>query len=134
MVSKNLIKIVLMLGILLLVGCSGQDPEANALEKDTIMKMDKAITLGEKSTSEADTKAYSLKITEEEVAGHDSTDDCWIIFDGEVYDITSFINNHHGRNVMHEGCGREATELFIVEKMGFDNLQTAMARLQDYKV
>lgn len=133
MVSKNIIKIILMLGILFIVGCSGQNGEEDSL-LDGQMEIEKSITFIGEATAESKEEKQDKEITKEEVAKHDSTDDCWIIFGGEVYDISSFISNHQGRNVMLEGCGREATELFIVEKMGFENLQTALARLQDYKI
>jgi cytochrome b involved in lipid metabolism len=34
--------------------------------------------------------------SEEEVAQHKFEDDCWVIVDGEVYDVTKFLHEHPG--------------------------------------
>ena len=34
--------------------------------------------------------------TEDQVAEHWSEDDCWVIIDGKVYDLTTFIYEHPG--------------------------------------
>ena len=34
--------------------------------------------------------------TEDQVAEHWSEDDCWVIIDDKVYDLTSFIQEHPG--------------------------------------
>ncbi len=126
MVSKNVIGVFRILGILLVVGCNSVDEiEQIVEEEESVQDYSGELVIEE--------PGYEDKgLTKEEVALHDTTGDCWIIFGGEVYDISSFISNHQGRNVMHEGCGREATELYILEKMGYERIHTALGRLQDY--
>ena len=34
--------------------------------------------------------------TLEEISKHSSSDDCWIIVKGKVYDVTDFLNEHPG--------------------------------------
>lgn len=48
--------------------------------------------------------------TRQEVAGHKKLDDCWIVVDGEVYNITSWLKRHPGgaRILMHF-AGEDAT-------------------------
>jgi L-lactate dehydrogenase (cytochrome) len=36
------------------------------------------------------------KISAVEVAKHSSLDDCWIVVNGKVYDLTKFAPNHPG--------------------------------------
>ena len=47
-----------------------------------------------------------------EVAAHASADDCWLVIDGGVYDVTDFIPNHPGGEAILKGCGRDATQMF----------------------
>jgi cytochrome b involved in lipid metabolism len=44
----------------------------------------------------------------EEVAKHCTADDCWLIIDGKVYDVTTFVPEHPG-------------DLAIASKAGLDN-------------
>ena len=56
----------------------------------------------------ADTVFY----TAEEVAQHTSTEDCWTIYKGRVYDITSYITVHPGGKKIMLGKGKDCTNLF----------------------
>ncbi|XP_014213456.1 cytochrome B5-like protein [Copidosoma floridanum] len=59
--------------------------------------------------------ACSLKIlTLDEVAWHDTVDDCWIVVYDYVYDVTGFVNAHPGgEDVLLEYAGRDATLAFV---------------------
>ncbi|KAG6598642.1 Cytochrome b5 isoform A, partial [Cucurbita argyrosperma subsp. sororia] len=49
----------------------------------------------------------------EEVSQHSSNDDCWIIIDGKVYDLTSYLDEHPGGDdVIVAATGRDATDDF----------------------
>lgn len=50
--------------------------------------------------------------TAEEVATHNSAQDCWTIIDGSVYDLTSFIGQHPGGSEILRACGQDGTSLF----------------------
>lgn len=48
-----------------------------------------------------------------EVSKHSSIDDCYLIINEKVYNVSSFISNHPGgQNIMAENCGREVSGLF----------------------
>ncbi len=50
--------------------------------------------------------------TIDEVSAHNSADDCWMIIDGKVYDVTDYVNTHPGGDKILQGCGKNATKLF----------------------
>ncbi len=54
------------------------------------------------------TKTY----TTEQVAQHSVKDDCWLILDNGVYDVTAFIPRHPGGDKILRGCGKDATQMF----------------------
>lgn len=53
-------------------------------------------------------------ITLDEVAWHDTPDDCWLVIYDYVYDCTEFQKSHPGgQDVLLEYAGRDATLAFI---------------------
>ncbi|MFH2062583.1 MAG: cytochrome b5-like heme/steroid binding domain-containing protein [bacterium] len=57
---------------------------------------------------------YSLN----EVASHATADDCWMAIDGQVYNVTAAIGNHPGGEMILQGCGKDATQLFATKGRG----------------
>lgn len=57
----------------------------------------------------AKNKIYKL----EEVEKHSTDEDCWIIYESRVYDVTSFLTEHPGGEDLILGeAGRDATDAF----------------------
>lgn len=53
------------------------------------------------------------KYTAEEVAKHKSASDIWMIYNGKVYDVSKFLEEHPGgEEVMLEQAGIDATQAF----------------------
>ncbi|KAL1198897.1 Cytochrome B5 isoform D [Cardamine amara subsp. amara] len=74
-----------------------------------------------------DGKVFTLA----EVSQHSSSQDCWIIIDGKVYDVTKFLDDHPGGDeVILTSTGKDATDDF--EDVGHST--TAKAMLDEYYV
>ncbi|KMZ70399.1 Cytochrome b5 isoform B [Zostera marina] len=55
------------------------------------------------------TKLFSMA----EASEHVSSDDCWIVVDGKVYDVTKYLDEHPGGDdVLVQSAGKDATEEF----------------------
>ncbi|WVF71747.1 hypothetical protein IAT40_006555 [Kwoniella sp. CBS 6097] len=76
-----------------------------------------------KSKSTSNVKVEDLKGTKqasgqklvsyEEVQKHASRDDCWVIIDGKIYDVTDFLNQHPGgAEIILANAGKDATKIF----------------------
>ena len=87
-------------------------------------------------TDDEPTAVQDPTFTMEEVAQHDTRDDCWIAIDGKVYDVTDFITSHPGGSAILEGCGTDGSELYETRPMGSGTPHSARARdmLQDYHI
>jgi cytochrome b involved in lipid metabolism len=54
---------------------------------------------------------------------------CWMAINGDVYDITDFIPQHPGGNIINDGCGTDATVFFETRPMGSGTPHSTNARL-----
>eukprot|EP00931_Biecheleriopsis_adriatica_P065073 TRINITY_DN39696_c0_g1_i1.p1 TRINITY_DN39696_c0_g1~~TRINITY_DN39696_c0_g1_i1.p1 ORF type:complete len:120 (+),score=22.38 TRINITY_DN39696_c0_g1_i1:21-380(+) len=53
------------------------------------------------------------KIAMEEVAKHNSPEDCWVVLHGKVYDLTKFAKGHvGGRTLITDLAGKDGTLVF----------------------
>ncbi|KAJ6841419.1 cytochrome b5-like [Iris pallida] len=68
-------------------------------------------------------------LTLEDVAKHNSKEDCWLIIGGKVYDVTKFLDDHPGGDdVLLSATGKDATDDF--EDVGHST--TARAMMDEY--
>ncbi|KAM6548321.1 hypothetical protein CsatB_019997 [Cannabis sativa] len=55
------------------------------------------------------TKLFSM----EEISQHNTKDDCWVVIDDKVYDLSSYLDEHPGGDdVVLAATGKDATEDF----------------------
>nr|ADB81956.1 delta 5 desaturase [Lobosphaera incisa]AEU04699.1 fatty acid delta-5-desaturase [Lobosphaera incisa]AID50177.1 delta-5 fatty acid desaturase [Lobosphaera incisa] len=54
----------------------------------------------------------SKLFTLDEVAKHDSPTDCWVVIRRRVYDVTAWVPQHPGGNLIFVKAGRDCTQLF----------------------
>jgi cytochrome b involved in lipid metabolism len=50
-----------------------------------------------------------------DVAKHNNENDCWIVIDGKVYDVTSYIESHPGGKIMANFCGQDGSAAFVTK-------------------
>ncbi|KAJ8600635.1 hypothetical protein CTAYLR_006920 [Chrysophaeum taylorii] len=61
-----------------------------------------------------ETKCFEFgHFTRSQVAKHDSPDDAWIIVDGKVYDISSYIDDHPGGSAILNNLGADNTKAVL---------------------
>lgn len=60
------------------------------------------------------TQAPEMTFTLEDVAEHNTKEDCWQVIDGVVYNFTEYISSgdHPGGGAMIKDCGTDATEAY----------------------
>lgn len=59
--------------------------------------------------SETELKVFTI----DEVKKHCSTDDLWLVYNGQVYDVTQYLDEHPGgEEVIVDCAGIDATEAF----------------------
>jgi hypothetical protein len=75
-------------------------------------------------------------ITLAQVATHDSASSCWIVVNGTVYDVTSYLPQHPADyDVLLTWCGKEATQAYADKGgEGDDHSARADALLDRYEI
>mmetsp|Transcript_8641 Transcript_8641/g.31911 ORF Transcript_8641/g.31911 Transcript_8641/m.31911 type:complete len:502 (-) Transcript_8641:59-1564(-) len=66
-----------------------------------------------KKFSISQTRKQLPKFSHQQVLKHDKEDDCWIIIDNLVYDVTSWVPKHPGGDIIYKFAGRDVTDLFL---------------------
>lgn len=67
------------------------------------------------SNSNPSESSITLSLTE--IQKHNSTKDCWVIINNNVYDVTSYINIHPGGSAtISSFCGQDMTKAFLGQR------------------
>jgi hypothetical protein len=78
--------------------------------------------------------AAALELTTAQVARHDRPDDCWLVVDGDVYDVTEWVGAHPGGDTIERGCGKDATWFFDHRDDQGGHSEAARAVLDAYRL
>lgn len=101
MKEKELSGIIIILAILVFAITVGFVFERGGNGKKTEIDIESSVA--------QDLPTYTL----EEVALHNVREDCWMVFNEDVFDFTSEFGAHPGgADTLLLGCGKDATELF----------------------
>jgi len=91
---------------------SNRPPDTNAYKYPVFGKPRK-IEAKKKSGPKKIVRNEDGLYTLEEVAQHKTEDDCWVVVNGEVLDVTSFLEDHPGgKMAIMTFAGKDATEMF----------------------
>jgi cytochrome b involved in lipid metabolism len=96
-------------------------------------KVEAPVDTGEGATSPTD--GTMMSYTLEDVAKHSKAEDCWMVIEGNVYDMTPYIQKqiHPGGAAILFGCGKDATKVFNLRpKDNKPHSQNARDMLKDY--
>lgn len=88
------------------------------------------------STAETTTEAVAggeTLWTESIVAGHSAVNDCWIIVNGGIFNVTEYVPFHPGgTNAIRPWCGRESTQAFTIRGENGEHSNSAWSQLEKY--
>lgn len=87
------------------------------------------------ATAEPTPGGSVVALSAAEVAEHGSIDDCWLIINNKVYDVTDYISLHPGgTRVITPYCGKEATEPMETRGEGASHSRIAWEHLESLHV
>ncbi|MBU0615327.1 MAG: hypothetical protein KJ601_04500 [Nanoarchaeota archaeon] len=95
---------ILIVTIVLIVACTVQEPPK-----------EEPITTGTQAETSADQAVDAVteaspRIPLEELEKHNSIDNCWVGYEGKVYDITSFFGQHSEKMAVFCGTAAEFSD------------------------
>ncbi|KAJ7953934.1 cytochrome b5-like [Quillaja saponaria] len=88
------------------------------------------------------TKLYTMQ----EASKHKTKDDCWVVIDGKIYDVSSYLDEHPGGDdVVLDATGRDATDDFedaghsksareLMEKYFIGELETSSPAIPELEI
>lgn len=100
---------------LTLAGCGAMNP-ATATPTPTntpVAMMTSTPAMSADPSTAATPTAVAMTYTLADVAQHATPEDCWMAISGKVYNATGSIGKHPGGEVILQGCGKDATQLFF---------------------
>ena len=113
--------IALMSSTLLLSACSGTPNTQPSTSVPT--------------TTSGDTQKSTAQYSLSDIAPHNSEQDCWILVDGSVYNVTSFIPQHPGGSeTILSVCGKDATTAFQTRNGRGPHPPSAKAELSQFLI
>lgn len=61
------------------------------------------------TVAQVQTTGIQPTVTHAQLAQHNTSHDCWVVFQGSVYDVTSFLPNHPGgTDAISQFCGKQS--------------------------
>ncbi|MFZ4632224.1 MAG: cytochrome b5 domain-containing protein [Patescibacteria group bacterium] len=94
---------------------------------------DKLSNAQESNAKTAASTTSKLKLNMAEIIKHNSGTDCWLLIEGKIYDVTSYIAAHPGgARTIIPTCGTDATQAYATKNTGNSHSGNAHALLANY--
>ena len=75
------------------------------------------------------------RVAMSEVARHASSEDCWMVIDTRVYDLTAYLPEHPSQpSIILPWCGKEASEAYKTKTKGRPHSEQANQALANYAI
>jgi L-lactate dehydrogenase (cytochrome) len=132
-------KSIIIVTVIIAVGVGAFLLTSNNSETNTTSNSQSNEQSSQNTNNEQDLSQPKI-ITLEEVAKHNTKDDCWTIIKTSVYDITEYIPRHPGGSEIILACGTDGTSLFTSRTTSDDQVvgsgephsSSASRQLEDY--
>lgn len=126
---KQGIGIISLIAILLISGCTVTENKEDSTKSENILEENDNT---QEKINDNTKNTYSMA----KISSHNSKEDCWLLINNKVYDVTSFISSHPGGSAILQGCGKDATELYETRPMGSGTPHSSNARdmLKEYYI
>lgn len=86
---------------------------------------------GQRAVAQSPEPGHTLQ----DVAAHDSGEDCWMAIGGEVYDLTTYLPQHPTPpSVILPSCGTDATHAFNTKNRDRPHSPYAASLLEKYRI
>jgi cytochrome b involved in lipid metabolism len=73
--------------------------------------------------------------SKEDVTKHNIETDCWVIYDGSIYDLTDYLSSHDRYLNIRDWCGMDITKSFETKNgIGRDHKPSSYYLLESYKI
>lgn len=118
--------IVLVIAILTAVGFTLTNKPATKSQSSTDNQSPTSNSVSSQQTA-TDTAKPLPVYTLAELSTHNKETDCWLAINGNVYNVTQFINTHPGGKAILRGCGKDATEGFMKQPKHAQNMALKLA-------
>lgn len=127
--KKTYLFLIMLITIIGLTGCSNKNLTSNnSSNSQNIDTTNNQI----QTTSQLPIVNNTASLTLTEVTKHNSASDCWMAINGNVYNLSSYIQAglHPGGDKIINGCGKDASIMF--QMMGKHNSGKTGSTLANY--
>lgn len=77
----------------------------------SIVSSNASLSTNKENSKSSDQSDINKEWTMEEVSKHNKENDCWVVVNGQVLDVTKFLNDHPGgKKAILLYAGKDATE------------------------